>query len=453
MNRLALPLVLGSMLNPVNSSMLAVALIPIGVAFGASPATTVWLVSSLYLTTAVGQPVVGRLVDRFGARPLYLAGAGLVGAAGLLGVVAPTLHVLIVARVLIGLGTSAAYPAAMRLLRDRDSNDSTDDNRGMLTALAVAGQVIAVVGPTFGGLLIGVAGWRAIFGVNVPFSVACLVLGARRLPKDGARPGITIDWPGIGLFTVMLVSLLLFVMDPPLWPLLVLAVAAGAGFAVRELRTEEPFLDLRLLGGNRPLLATYVRQALTYTVAYSFTYGFVQWLEESRGLSAAVTGLVVLPMSAVAILVATVAGRWREVRGKLVVGSAVLVVTCVALWFIDEGTGIWVLVAFAALVGVPQGLNGLANQNALYRQADPARMGTAAGLLRTSMYLGAMASSAAVAAAFPNGALTDGLHHLAVPMLVCAVLLLAVTVADRSLRKKPGDAPARRNALKGPSEH
>jgi MFS family permease len=431
-NRLAVPLVLGSMLNPVNSSMLAVALIPIGAAFGASPATTVWLVSSLYVTTAVGQPVVGRLVDRFGARPLYLAGAALVGAAGLLGVFAPSLGVLIIARVLIGLGTSAAYPAAMRLLRDR----ADGDNRGMLTALAVAGQVIAVVGPTLGGVLIGVGGWRLIFGVNVPFSVACLVLGARRLPRGGARPGVSIDWPGIGLFAVTLVSLLLFVMDPPLWPLLVLAVVAGAGFAVRELRTGEPFLDLRLLGGNRPLLATYLRQALTYTVAYSFTYGFVQWLEEGRGLSAAVTGLVVLPMSAVAILVATVAGRSREVRGKLLVGSAVLVVTCVALWCVDEDTGLWVLVAFAALVGVPQGLNGLANQNALYRQADPARMGTAAGLLRTFMYLGAMASSAAVAAAFPHGALTDGLHRLAVPMLVCAVLLLAVTVVDRSLRKE-----------------
>ena len=90
------------------------------------------LVSSLYLTTAVGSRSSAALVDRFGARPLYLGGAGLVGTAGLLGALAPTLGVLGVARVLIGLGTSAAYPAAMRLLRDRGD----EDNRGMLTALA-----------------------------------------------------------------------------------------------------------------------------------------------------------------------------------------------------------------------------------------------------------------------------------------------------------------------------
>lgn len=431
MNRLAFPLVLGSMLNPVNSSMLAVALIPIGVAFGASPATTVWLVSSLYVTTAVGQPVVGQLVDRFGARPLYLAGAALVGAAGLFGMFAPSLGMLILTRVLIGLGTSAAYPAAMRLLSDRNEGD----NRGMLTALAIAGQVIAVVGPTLGGFLVGVAGWRAIFGVNVPFSAICLVLGARRLPRTDPDTTTRIDYAGIALFAATLVTALLFLMDPGQWYLLIAAAAAAGGFVRRELTVGAPFLDLRLLGGNRPLLATYLRQVLAYTVAYSFTYGFVQWLEEGRGLSAAVAGLVVLPMSAVAILTSTIAGRRSEIRGKLMVGGIVLIAACAALTIVGSHTAVWLLVILGVLTGVPQGLNGLANQNALYRQADPERMGTAAGLLRTFMYLGAMLSSAAVAVTFTDGALTSGLHQLAMFMLVCAVLLLAVTAVDRSLRK------------------
>jgi MFS family permease len=429
-NKLATPLVLGSMLNPVNSSMLAVALIPIGVAFGASPATTVWLVSSLYVTTAVGQPVVGQLVDRYGARPLYLAGAALVGAAGVLGMFAPSLGMLVLTRVLIGLGTSAAYPAAMRLVRDH----SEGDDRGMLTALAVAGQVIAVVGPTLGGLLVGVAGWRAIFGVNVPFSVVCLVLGSRRLPRAEADTTARVDYAGMALFAATMVAALLFLMEPRHWYLAIVAAAAATGFALRELNIETPFLDLRLLGGNRPLLATYLRQALAYTVTYSFTYGFIQWLEEGRGLSAEVSGLVVLPMSAVAIATATIAGRRREVRGKLLVGGAILIAACAALTIVGSNTAVWLLVALGILTGIPQGLNGLANQNALYRQADPARMGTAAGLLRTFMYLGAMASSAAVAATFPNGALTGGLHQLATFMLGCAALLLVVTLVDRSLR-------------------
>src|SRR5437588_462872 len=77
-------LVLVSMLNPINSSMIAVALVPIGTAFGALPSQTAWLVSALYLATAVGQPVIGRLVDTYGPRRLYLIGTALVGAAGVI---------------------------------------------------------------------------------------------------------------------------------------------------------------------------------------------------------------------------------------------------------------------------------------------------------------------------------------------------------------------------------
>src|SRR5205823_12439895 len=98
--RLIGPMILGAVLNPINSSIIAVSLVPIGVAFGAPPARTAWLVSALYLATAIGQPVVGRLVDMYGPRRLYLAGTALVGVAGLLGSFAPSLTVLVVARVL-----------------------------------------------------------------------------------------------------------------------------------------------------------------------------------------------------------------------------------------------------------------------------------------------------------------------------------------------------------------
>ena len=95
---LVAPLVLGSILNPVNSTILAVSLVPIGRDFDAPPSQTAWLISGLYLATAIGQPVVGRLVDTFVPRRLYLAGTALVGLAGVLGMLSPSLAVLVVAR-------------------------------------------------------------------------------------------------------------------------------------------------------------------------------------------------------------------------------------------------------------------------------------------------------------------------------------------------------------------
>ena len=75
----------GSVLNPVNSSIIAVALVPVGHAFGVGASATTWLVSALYLATAIGQPTMGRLADLIGARRVYLAGTGAVAVGGLPG--------------------------------------------------------------------------------------------------------------------------------------------------------------------------------------------------------------------------------------------------------------------------------------------------------------------------------------------------------------------------------
>lgn len=433
--RLIVPLVLGAILNPVNSSMIAVALTPIGVYFHALPAQTAWLVSGLYLATATGQPVVGRLVDRYGARPLYLVSTSLVGVAGLLGLLAPSLGVLIAARVLLGLGTCAGYPAAMYLIR----RAGVDQPGGLLTALSVAAQTIVVIGPTTGGLLLGLFGWRSIFAVNVPLAIACLVLGSLSLPRrdPGERPRTGLDLLGIGLFAGMLTALMLFLMAPSVRDLWFLAVmlACGGGFVWRELRTSDAFLDLRVFGGNAPLIATYARTLLAQTVAYAYLYGFTQWLEAARGLSAAHAGLVLLPMSLISITVATLTGRRTEFRGKLLVGAAAQLLACSLMLLLDARSGIGILVVISVVCGFPQGLNNLANQNAVYFQADPTRTGASAGLLRTFTYLGALVSSAATGVFFADGADTGGLHDLAVFLIVVAALLFVLVLADRSLRR------------------
>ncbi|WP_157877351.1 MFS transporter, partial [Streptomyces odonnellii] len=172
----------GAILNPVNSSIIAVALAPIGAALGADASETAWLISALYLATSIGQPLAGRLVDMYGPRRLFLAGAALTGVAGVLGTLAPDLGVLVAARVILGFGTCAGYPAAMYLIRSEADRTGMKSPAGVLTALAVATQTIAVVGPTLGGLLIGLGGWRSTFAVNIPLAIACLVLGLLYLP-------------------------------------------------------------------------------------------------------------------------------------------------------------------------------------------------------------------------------------------------------------------------------
>ncbi len=437
------PMLLGSVLNPINSTIIAVALVPIGRALGAPAAQTAWLVSALYLATSLGQPVVGRLIDVFGPRRLFLLGTGLVGVAGVVGALAPNLGILIGARVLLGFGTCAGYPAAMALVGSEAERTGRDSPGGVLTALAVANQTIAVVGPLLGGLLIAVGGWRATFALNVPLAVAAVLLGLLRMPRADPAGGSTrhgnlaarLDLPGMGLFAAMLVTLLLFLMNlhPRDWYLLALSAAAAAAFAIRELRAATPFIDLRVLGGNTPLLATYGRALVAYVVAYAFLYGFTQWTEEGFGLTPFHAGLAQMPMFLLAIGVSIVSGRSTGVRGKLLLGAAGQIVACLVILTLTGDSPLWTLLLVALVFGVPQGLNNLALQNSVYFQADPERTASSAGLLRTFAYVGSMIASSATAASFGQRADTGGLHRLAWVMLGAGVLYLLLTLFDRTL--------------------
>lgn len=450
--RLLPPMLLGSVLNPINSTIIAVTLVPIGNALHAPPSQTAWLVSALYLATALGQPVVGRLIDIFGPRRLFLVSTSLVGVAGVVGTLAPDLGVLIASRVLLGFGTCAGYPAAMALLRSEARRTGHDSPGGILTALAVANQTIAVIGPLLGGLLIGLGGWRATFALNVPLAVAAVLLGLLRLPKEAPKEASTrgrlaarLDLPGMALFAATLIALLLFLMNLHLrdWYLLLIAAAASAAFGVRELRAPSPFIDLRVLGGNTPLLVTYGRALVAYVVAYSFLYGFSQWTEEGFGLSPFHAGLVQIPMFLVAIGVSIVTGRRKSVRGKLLVGALGQIVACLVMLKLTGDSPVWTLVLVALIFGVPQGLNNLALQNSVYFQADPERTASSAGLLRTFAYVGSMVASSTTAASFGQRADTGGMHHLVWIMLGAGVLYLLLTLFDRTLgRATDADTPA-----------
>lgn len=115
--RFTTPLYIGSALNPVNTSMIATALVPIATGLHVSIGQTASLVTALYVASAIAQPTAGKVASIVGARRVFVAGIILVLLGGLLGGFAPDLAVLLVARVLIGLGTSCAYPSAMMLIQ------------------------------------------------------------------------------------------------------------------------------------------------------------------------------------------------------------------------------------------------------------------------------------------------------------------------------------------------
>jgi PucR C-terminal helix-turn-helix domain/Major Facilitator Superfamily len=117
--RLVTSLLVTSTLNPINSSLIATALVPIAHALSVSVGRTAILVSALYLASSIAQPTAGKLAEEFGPRRVSIVGILFVLLGGIIGGVAQDIPTLTVARVLIGIGTSAGYPAAMVIIRRR----------------------------------------------------------------------------------------------------------------------------------------------------------------------------------------------------------------------------------------------------------------------------------------------------------------------------------------------
>ncbi|RLV10525.1 MFS transporter [Streptomyces griseocarneus] len=392
------PLLLGSVLNPINTTAIATGLVAIGRDFGVGPSGTGWLVSSLYFASAVAQPVMGRLADLLGPRRVFLSGLVLVCAAGLAGTLAPGFAWLIVARVLLGVGTSAAYPAAMAMLRAEAVRVGHEPPRTVLGRLSLAALGSAAVGPALGGLLTATTGWRGIFAVNVPLALIPLLLGLRLLPRDGDR-------------------------RPP-----------GDERSAR--RTPLPEL-LR----NRPLARTYLRHGLSYLTIYCTLYGFTQWLEEAHGYSSLGSGLVMLPMSGAAAVCSLLGARTKGIRAPLVTVAVLLALGSGSLILADGATPLALLLLTSVLFGIPQGLASTGNQAAVYAQAPPGGVGVAAGLQRTAQYAGAIAGTGVLGLCYGAGPTDAGLHRLGAVTGAFALVALVLTVTDRALRTREQPNP------------
>jgi MFS family permease len=435
---------MGSALNPVNSSVIATALVSIAAAMGVSVGQTSVLISSLYLTSAIAQPAAGRLAEEFGPRRVFLAGILIVLTGGILGGLGQNLPTLLAARVLIGLGTSAGYPSAMLLIRRRATDVGlATPPVGVLGGLAIAAAATIAIGPALGGLLVGWFNWRAAFLINVPIAGATFVMALLWIARDpdrvrgrSAREVMArIDVIGLAGFATGMTALLVFLLALPApdWIALTSFIAVAAALIWWELQAGNPFLDLRLLASNLPLTRTYIRNGLTLLGTYVILYGLTQWIEAARGLSAYQAGLVLIPMGVLSAAASRVAAQRLAIDKTLTVSAVLLLAGAVATLFLTSHSPVIAIVAVTGLFGLMSGSSNVTNQTALYKQVPADKVGTGSGLMRTFGYIGSIAASTITGAAFHTRVDDSGLQHVSLILIGLATVVLLLTVFDRQL--------------------
>ena len=172
-----------------------------------------WTVSSFTLVMASLLMFAGSMADRFGRRRTFVTGLAVFSAASLLCSLAPSLEVLVAARVLQAVGGSMMNPVAMSIV----TNTFTDP-RERAQAVGVWGAVFGVsmaLGPVVGGTLVASAGWRSIFLVNIPVGLAAIVLTLRFIPESRAPAPRRFDPIGQALIIVLLATVTYGIIEAP----------------------------------------------------------------------------------------------------------------------------------------------------------------------------------------------------------------------------------------------
>lgn len=343
---------------------------------GAASATP-WIVSGYLLAAGSLMPVAGRLGDLCGRRRMLALGAALFGVAAVLCALAPSLPLLVAARVLQGAGGALLMPAGLALLTHACPPEHA--RRATGRALGLAG-LATVCGPFVGGVLARSVSWRAVFWLTVPLAVAAVLCARRAAESRDPEARRPFDTAGAAAATGALVCLVRWLQHPVAWGWAMGAVALGALFLRAERRSAAPLVDLALFR-NRPYVALTVGGAFANSATVALLY-VVPWvLQRGEGWSARDTGLAFLAPAAALAVGGPAAGRVRPTAAVPVMAGC-LIAAAAALGWAAYGTGaaalLWASTGAAVALGVAGGLALTGTQAVVRRE----RAGEASGVTK-----------------------------------------------------------------------
>jgi len=380
---------LATFMNVLDSSIANVSIPAISGDLGVSPAQGTWVITSFGVANAIALPLTGWLAQRFGAVRLFVTSVLLFVLASWLCGLAPTLELLVAARVLQGLVAGPMIPLSQTLLLASYSRAQAG------TALALWGMttlVAPVVGPLLGGWITERFSWPWIFYINIPVGLAAAAVSLQiyRLRETPIRKA-PIDSVGLGLLVLWVGSLQLMLdlgKEHDWWasPMIVgLGLAALVGlamFLVWELSESHPVVDLSLFAGRN-----FGIGVLVTAVGYGRFFGNVVllplWLQQWMGYTATHAGMALAPVGVLAILMSPMVGRMVSVWDPRRMASVALLVFGLVFWLRSQTTpqsDLWHIMVPTLLQGAGLALFFLPLTTLTLSGLPPHRLPAAAGL-------------------------------------------------------------------------
>lgn len=377
-----------------------------------------WTLTAWLIAAAVATPLLGRAGDLIGRRRMYILALAAVAVGSVAAAFAPNLTIMLLARVLQGLG-AAVFPLGFGLVRDAFPSARVPAVIGALSAIMAVGSGLGTV---IAGPIAAVFGWRILFLLPFTLALTGLVLGVRGLRETVSAATGRINVPAALLLSGWLVALLLPLSAGNLWGwnsvpvigLLVLAAVLAAAWVIVELRSAHPLVDMRIM--RLPAVWTTNLTALLTGAAMFGTWAFLPRLAESPasngfgiGATASAAGLIMLPMLVVMASVGFVAGPLSKVlpfAAQLTIGALISAGSAlsIALFHADA---VQLGVAAAAL-GLGTGLVTSSTPNLIVRSVPADQVGIATGMNANIRTIGGAVGTTVFAAAVGASAGASG---------------------------------------------
>jgi EmrB/QacA subfamily drug resistance transporter len=442
----------GLFLLMLDSTVVALALTSIRRDVGATSTGLQWVMNGYLLALAVFVVTAGRLGDMFGRKRLFLCGMAVFGLGSALSGAAGSQEVLILGRILQGIGAAPMLPLSLAIVCNAFPAEKQARALGIwagISALALG------IGPLLGGALVDLD-WRLIFWINLPVTVVGIAITAFAAPESkDPGSGRRVDVPGLLALSVGLTAVVLALVQSRVWNAGTVAIAAVLGFVSLyafwrvEHRTEDPIVDFALFRNGPYFGASAAAFALVgaYWVMMFFQ---PQYLQDVRDHSAVVSGLLILPVTVPMIFFSPLSGRLIArfgARALMTAGMSCAVVGLAILTQISAASPYPVLIAGYLLFGVALGLVYAPMSTAAMAVIPADKVGIASGVLAMDRVMAGAIALAATGAVFH--ALEDGGSSFSaalggstwIPVALCAVGTVLTWAFVRDV-DPPGPDPA-----------
>jgi EmrB/QacA subfamily drug resistance transporter len=461
---------LAVLMSTLDSSVVNVALPLLVKALKTNFATIQWVVVVYIMVITSLLLSVSRLGDMLGKKKIFNLGLMIFTLGSLLCGLAPSAWWLVACRALQGVGAAMSQGLGMALVTEAVE----PSRRGR--AIGLIGGTVSVglaLGPSLGGVLIGLLGWRSIFLINVPLGILVWFMVRKHVPDFApSEKGQRFDLPGA---LILLVSLGIYCLGmthgqnigfnhASVMVLLVAAALGVAAFLVVEKRTVQPMLDLSLFGNA--LFNINLLMGVVCFISLSGVFILPFYLELVLGFGPMVMGLLMMGAPLGMGLAAPLAGSLTDRFGPRIIsiaGLCIMIVACVCMATLQMDTPWWGVLLRTAPFGIGIGCFQAPNNTAIMGAAPRERLGVASGLLNASRTLGQTTGIPLAGSVFiafvamqtqvvdrtkldliPPVALVDGLQktYLVNAALMTLTLALAITAFVVSRRRAKRQNPA-----------